>query len=65
MNLSMGINLSEFILGALFVTVFGYEIVRVFALFHYPPLIKVEDSKMTANHQTPACFMTQCYKLCA
>ncbi|MCD4811985.1 hypothetical protein K8R14_05335, partial [bacterium] len=34
-----------------------------FALFHYHPLIKFEDSKKLANHQKPACFMTRCYKL--
>jgi hypothetical protein len=31
-----------------FITVFGYEIIRIFALFLYPPLIKIEDNKMIA-----------------
>jgi len=48
------------LLALLFITVFGYEIVRDFALFHYHPLIKFEDSKKLAYHQKPACFMTQC-----
>jgi len=33
---------------------FMLTVVRVFAAFQYPPLIKFEDSKKLANHQNPA-----------
>jgi hypothetical protein len=38
---------------ALLLTVFGYEIVRDFALFHYPPLIKLKVVKSLQTAKPP------------